>query len=73
MRKFAMRAFPATWDFVESGFPEIVDKLSDFSWYFYRFNVERKLLNDERNTVQWPAGHRAAYRIHRACHVRPVL
>jgi hypothetical protein len=31
MRKFAMCAFPATWNFVKSGFAEIVDKLSDFS------------------------------------------
>jgi hypothetical protein len=34
MRKFAMCAFAATWDFVKSGCSEIVDKLSDFSWHF---------------------------------------
>jgi hypothetical protein len=35
MRKFAMCAFPAAWDFVKPGFSEIVDKLSDFPWHFY--------------------------------------
>ena len=48
MRKFAMCAFPATWDFVKSDFSEIVDKLSDFPWHFYRFNIERKLFDAER-------------------------
>jgi hypothetical protein len=48
MRKFAMCAFPATRDFVKSGFSEIVDKLSDFSWHFYRFNMSRKLFDAER-------------------------
>jgi len=48
MRKFAMGAFPPTRDVVKSGFAEIMDKLSDFSWHFYRFNIERKLFDAER-------------------------
>lgn len=48
MRKFAMRAFASPWNFVKSGCAEIVDKLSDFSWHFYRFNRECKLFDAER-------------------------
>jgi hypothetical protein len=49
MRKLAMCAFPAAWDFVKSGFSEIVDKLSDFPWHVYRFNIERTLFDAEQD------------------------
>jgi hypothetical protein len=47
MRKFAMGAFAAPGDFVKAGGTEIVDKLSDFSWHFYRFKKECKLFDAE--------------------------
>jgi hypothetical protein len=51
MRKFAMGAFAAPRNFVKSGCTEIVDKLTDFSWHFYRFNSECKLFDAERPAV----------------------
>jgi len=42
MRKFSMGAFSTTWDFVKPRCAKILDKLSDFSWHFYRFTLWRK-------------------------------
>jgi hypothetical protein len=47
MRKFAMGAFATPGDFVKAGGTEIVDKLSDFSWHFYRFKKDYKLFDAE--------------------------
>jgi hypothetical protein len=38
VRKFAVCAFSATWDFVKPRGAKSLDKLSDLSWHFYRFN-----------------------------------
>jgi hypothetical protein len=49
MRKFAVGTFATPRNFVKSGCAKIVDKLSDFSWHFYRFNRECKLFDAERS------------------------
>jgi hypothetical protein len=48
MRKFSLGAFSTPWDFVKPCVAKILDKLSDFSRHFYRFNVWRKLFDAER-------------------------
>jgi hypothetical protein len=48
MRKFTVGTFATPRDFVKSGCTKIVDKLSDFSWHFYRFNRKCKLFDAER-------------------------
>ena len=61
MRKFAMGAFAASGDFVKAGGAEVVDKLSDFSWHFYRFKKECKLFDAERHASP-AAGSRSEVR-----------
>jgi hypothetical protein len=48
MRKFSMGAFATTGDFVKPRCAKTLDKLSDFPWHFFRFNLWRKLFYAKR-------------------------